>query len=191
MVHLPPSQVLSPRLTAGLSHSLPFLCCFLGHKEADASRWPFPSPVFLLACHPVLLPHHLHTWSLIYRSLREGEERKGWRARRERREYRWVREGRRKGRRWKEGREEKQEETSRREEFKKTVGKTREEDDRQREREGQNRLLKMTNEPGETTQGVEHKYSSKGLVVDVEMAVYSCKLCWEFSSHLDYEPKPY
>lgn len=86
-----------------------------------------------------------------------------------REEERRSREGRRKGRRWKEEREEEQGEKSEREEFKKTVGKTREENDRGEERKGQNGLLKITNESGEITQDVEHKESSQGLAVDVEM----------------------
>lgn len=36
--------------------------------------------------------------------------------------------------------------------------------------------LKITNEPVETAQDGKHKYSSKGLAVHEEMAVYSCKL---------------
>lgn len=44
------------------------------------------------------------------------------------------------------------------------------------EREGENRLLKITNEPENTTPDAEHKYSSKGFAANVEMAVYSCKL---------------
>lgn len=46
-------------------------------------------------------------------------------------------------------------------------------------------------EPVETAQDGKHKYSSKGLAVHGEMAVYSCKLSGGFSSHVDYEQKPY
>lgn len=74
------------------------------------------------------------------------------------------------------GKEEEPVEKSGREEFTKTVGKTREENDREGEREGENRLLKITNEPENTTPDAEHKYSNKGFAANVEMAVYSCKL---------------